>query len=210
MGFVTAVVTASLVVVASLRASASYIPRDTKSPAPSCSGNASRLHLPDGPYDNYFYSDCHSSSHVIVSSPLPESNLSIIKPRLIVAWPSGNSGALALFAPENGKNGSLSVKLQNTTSGEVLEPINDSGRVGVSGVLSFNDTARLTVPILGSIRAIRDLTEGGKVNQDFQNSFGFSLHEDGGATINRTWFDNVTTTWLTFTPVNGSAPVSCV
>ena len=208
MGFPTILVALNFIAGATLQTTASSIPRNPASSNSSCSQPALRLHLPDAPYDNYFYSDCHSSSHVIVSSPQPGNNLTIVKPRLIVAWPSGNSGALALFGPENGKDGSLSIRLEKTGSGESLDPINDSGRVGVSGAINFNDTARLTVPILGSIRTIRDFTEGGNTTQDFQGGFGFSLHEDGGATINRTWFDGVTTMWLTFTPLNGAKAVS--
>lgn len=175
----------------------------------TCSDAAIRLYLPDSPYDDYFYSDCHSSAHVIVTTPQPGSDLRRVQPRLIVAWPAGNSGAFALFAPENGADGTLAISLKNSTaSGEVLDPINESNRVGVSGSLNFNDTARLTVPILGSIRAIRDYTEGGgAISPDFQTSFGFSLNTNGGATINRKWFDNVTTTWLTFTPLDGAQAV---
>lgn len=170
-----------------------------------CPDEARRLYLADPPYDNYFYSDCHSSSHVIVTTPRPGSDLTRIQPRLLIAWPAGNSGALALFAPESGVNGSLAIRLENSTrNGEALNPVSESDRVGISGSINFNDTARLTVPILGSIRAIRDFTEGSGVNQAFQNSFGFALNADGGATINRTWFDNVTTTWLSFTPADGA------
>lgn len=174
----------------------------------SCPDEAVRLYLADPPYDNYFYSDCHSSSHVVVTTPRPGSNLERIQPRLLIAWPAGNSGALALFVPESGIKGSLAIRLENsTTSGKILNPITESDRVGISGSINFNITARLIVPILGSIRAIRDFTEGAGVSQDFQKSFGFSLNADGGATVNRTWFDNVTTTWLTFTPMNGADTV---
>lgn len=135
--------------------------------------------------------------------------MSRIQPRLLVAWPAGNSGALAMFAPESGPKGSLNVRLVNSsTSGESLDAIHEEARVGVSGSINFNDTARLTVPILGSIRAIRDQTEGNGVSQDFQNNFGFAMNSDGGATVNRTWFDGVTTTWLTFTPLAGAKAVS--
>ncbi|KAI8936623.1 hypothetical protein NX059_007022 [Plenodomus lindquistii] len=176
--------------------------------AVACPEEARRLYLPDPPYDNYFYSDCHTSSHVIVTTPRPGSDLTRIRPRLLVAWPAGNSGVLALFAPENGPAGSLAIGLENSTAnGQTLNPISEPERVGVSGSISFNNTARLTTPILGSVRSIRDFTEGDGVAQDFQNSFGFSLNEDGGATINRTWFDGVTTTWLTFTPLNGANAV---
>ena len=54
-------------------------------------------HLTDPPYDNYFYSDCHGDSQVIVTSPLADSNLSLIGPRFIVAWPAGASGICAFL-----------------------------------------------------------------------------------------------------------------
>lgn len=206
----------SLLVIASVVAlAASQSSLSSTSLAPSststCSKPAVRLHLPDPPQDNYFYSDCQSSSHVIVTSPLPGSNLSVVRPRLIIAWPAGNSGAMALFAPENNVNGSLSIHLQNSTiSGKTLDPVHDSGQVGVSGLLSLNNTARLTTSILGSIRTIRDFTEGGGIlNDDFQTGLEFSLGDDGSSTINRTWLDGVTTTWLTFTPLDGIQAVSC-
>ncbi len=123
-------------------------------------------HLRDPPYDNYFYSDCHSDSQVVVTSPLPDSNLSIIGPRLIVAWPAGNSGICTFFQPQNGRNGSLGIELVNSTMGKPLGPVYKTVQgskypyVGVEGVLSFNSSATLTIPILGSIRTIRDFTEG--------------------------------------------------
>lgn len=178
------------------------------SPTFACSKDSSKLYLSGPPHDNYFYSDCNSSSHVIVTTPRPGSDLNIVKPRLLVAWPAGNSGALALFAPESGQFGTLGIHLKKSSSSRAdLDPIHDSQRVGVSGTINFNNAARLTVPILGSIRTIRDFTEGGRTNQDFQGNFGFSLNDDGGATINRTWLDGVTTTWLTFSPLNSAAKV---
>ncbi|KAH7371704.1 hypothetical protein BKA66DRAFT_551495 [Pyrenochaeta sp. MPI-SDFR-AT-0127] len=207
MAFIAILLTVVIIVTAANASAIDTTRRDTTYSTAPCTEPASRLYLSDAPHDNYFYSDCHSSSHVIVTSPRPGSNINIVKPRLLVAWPAGNSGALALFAPESGQDGTLGIKLEKTASGESLDPISESARVGVSGVLNFNDTARLTVPILGSIRTIRDFTEGGRTNQDFQGSFGFSLSEDGGATINRTWFDGVTTTWLTFTPLNGAQAI---
>ncbi|CAO2653363.1 Nn.00g027740.m01.CDS01 [Neocucurbitaria sp. VM-36] len=208
MAFLALLVTVALIATATAGIIAPVARQASSFSTSSCSEAASRLYLSDSPHDNYFYSDCHSSAHVIVTSPRPGSDLNIVKPRLLVAWPAGNSGALALFAPESGQDGTLAVRLENsTTNGEPLDPIDDSSRVGVSGSITFNDTARLTVPILGSIRAIRDFTEGGNLNQDFQGNFGFSLNYGGGATINRTWFDGVTTTWLTFTPLNGAKAV---
>ncbi|KAF2183181.1 glycogen debranching enzyme [Zopfia rhizophila CBS 207.26] len=183
----------------------------------TCPTNATRLHLSDPPYENYFYSDCHSSSHVIVTSPLSTSNLTLIGPRLLIAWPAGNSGVVSFFKPENGENGTLGVQLENsTTTGEKLDPIylpnnSDSGnpRVGVSGYINFNSSAVLTVPILGSIRTIRDFTEGPSIiYPSIQESINFFESSDGGASLNRTWLDNATTTYLEFTPVNGSESIT--
>src|SRR5690242_582693 len=176
-----------------------------------CTEPASRLYLPDPPYSNYIYFDCHSSSHVIVTSPLPDSNLDVIGARLLVAWPAGNSGIVAYFEPSDGVNGSLTPSLMNSTSsGEVLDPIYDtskgaSPRVGVSGSINFNVAAILTIPILGSVRTIRDFSEGDSMlDPDVQGSLQFALSDSDGATISRTWFDNVTVTALTFTPIDGA------
>ena len=179
-----------------------------------CNEPASRLYLPDPPYDNYIYFDCHSSSHVIVTSPRSDSNLSVIGPRLLVAWPGGNSGLVAYFAPTDGANGTLTPRLENSTStGETLDPIYETiegadPRVGVSGSINFNVPANLTVAILGSIRTVRDFAEGPSILEpSVQSGLRFS-GSDVSATINRTWFDNVTTTDLTFTPLEGAEPVT--
>jgi Carbohydrate binding len=50
-----------------------------------CVESANQFHLSDPPYENYFYSDCHSSSQVVVTSPIDTSNLTIIGPRLLVS-----------------------------------------------------------------------------------------------------------------------------
>lgn len=50
----------------------------------TCSSTPETLHLSDPPYENYFYSNCHSSNQVVVTSPLSDSNLTIIGPRLLV------------------------------------------------------------------------------------------------------------------------------
>jgi hypothetical protein len=123
-------------------------------------------HLSDPPYDNFFYSDCNGDTQAVVTSPLPDSNLTIIGPRLIIAWPAGASGVCAFFQPQDGKNGSLAIELVNSTLGSPLGPVyrrsTVSGNpiIGVEGVLAFNNSATLTIPILGSIRTIRDFTEG--------------------------------------------------
>lgn len=164
-------------------------------------------HLTDPPYENFFYSDCNSDTQVVVTSPLPDSNLSIIGPRLVVAWPAGNSGICTFFQPQDGANGSLAIELVNSTVGTPLAPVykNSSGAsypfVGVQGVLSFNSSATLTIAILGSIRTIRDFTEGPSLLRPvIQDAVNVTRFNDTGASFSRPWLDNITTTTFTIFP----------
>jgi hypothetical protein len=179
--------------------------------AVDCDIQPRRLHISDGPYENYLYSDRHSTSHVIVTSPLPSSNLSVIYPRLIVAWPAGNSGILSVFAPQNGRIGTLDVHLEYPPDGDTIEPIYVEGKpnpeVGVTGFISFNSSAILNTSVLGSIRIIRAYTEGRQVIDLFQAANQFTEIDGGGATIKRTWLDSATVSRLTFSPVHDAAPI---
>lgn len=182
-----------------------YIP--LASDVATCPDRPTTQHLTDLPYENYFYSDCHVSAHAIVTTPQPESNLTIIGPRLIVAWPAGNSGACAFFEPRNGKNGSLSLKLINSSNGSPLRPIyrTESGshypRVGVKGIIRLNASAVLTIPILGSVRTIRDFVEGPSLlAPKIQDTVEFRSKTNGGVVLSRLWLDNVTIMELGFTP----------
>lgn len=120
----------------------------------------------------------------------------------------------AYFAPQNGANGTLSIKMVNSTVGQPLGPVYTAGSnssanpsVGVQGVLRFNSSATLTVPILGSIRTIRDFVEGPSLlHSEIQDAIQFIAHDNGSASLQRTWLDNVTSTSLTFTPYpNGTS-----
>jgi hypothetical protein len=174
------------------------------SPGASCTSEATTLHLSSPPYENYFYSDCHSASQVVVTSPQPDSNLTIIGPRIIVAWPAGNSGIAVYFEPENGMNGTLGIQLLNSSTEAPLGPVYDpsaggNSTVGVTTQLEFNSSAVLSVAILGSIRTIRDFVEGPSLlRPDIQNSNKYSTIENGFQ-LSRLWLDNITTTTLTFT-----------
>jgi hypothetical protein len=173
------------------------------------------LHLPDPPYDNYLYSDCRSSSHVIVTSPLPSSDLQVVRPRLLVAWPAGNSGIVAYFNSQNAQNSTLGIALDNSTGTQepltaIYEPIQDQNPlVGISGTITFDAPASLKDPVLGSVRSLRDFVEGGgNLDPTVQAGLRFSQSDNGGASINRTWLDNVTTTYLSFAPLNGAQSVT--
>jgi hypothetical protein len=170
---------------------------------PSCTSDPTTLHLSSPPYENYFYSDCHSASQVVVTSPEPDSNLTIIGPRVIVAWPAGNSGIVTYFGPENGVNGTLGIRLLNSSTGDLLGPVFDSSAgnatVGVTAQLEFNSSAVLTVAILGSIRTIRDFVEGPSLLQpEIQGSNKYSSIQNG-VQLSRLWLDNITTTKVSFT-----------
>ncbi|KAH1286154.1 hypothetical protein KXV69_002262 [Aspergillus fumigatus] len=176
----------------------------------SCGESPATLALSSGPYDNYFYSDCNVAAQVVVTSPLPDSNLSLIGPRLIVAWPAGNSGICTYFAPENGVNGTLGISVVNSTVGSPLS-LNYTAKepnpgVGVQGTLRFNSSAVLTVPILGSIRTIRDFVEGPSLLQPkIQDAIQLISSPDGSVMLQRLWLDNVTTSAIKFTPVNSTS-----
>lgn len=177
---------------------------------PDTSCDVSRFQVSDPPYENYFVSDCHSSSHVIVRSP--------DTPRLLVAWPSGNSGIAAFFNPENGAAGSLGIHLENTTTGYILNPLslpasgssNMNNTVGVAGLIHFDSPALLTLPIIGSIRTIRDYTEGGSLNPDVQNAVQTLKYGKAGGSFRRTWFDGTTTASLDFDATESAEPVAII
>ncbi|GIZ41013.1 hypothetical protein CKM354_000433000 [Cercospora kikuchii] len=188
----------------------------------ACTKPPTTQQLSDPPYENYFYSDCHSATQVVVTSPLDTSNLTVIGPRLLVAWPAGNSGAVAFFRPADGRvNGSLSIGLSGVDSaagfeylqGVYEQPAQDSlsdlPMVGVRAVFNLNTSATLSVAILGSIRNIRDFTEGPSLLYPIiQDAIEYNQIEDGGVEISRLWLDNVTTTSMSFTPLPGVGEIT--
>lgn len=180
--------------------------------APKCTNPPSTLSLTDLPYHNYFYSDCNVAAQAVVTTPQPDSDLSIIGPRLIVAWPAGDSGACMFFEPQSSANGTLAIELINSTVGTPLGPVysppkspSKNPSVGVQGVLRFNTTATLSLSILGSIRTIRDFVEGPSLlHPELQDAIRYSS-SDGGVSLQRIWLDNVTTTNLSFMPSKDSS-----
>jgi len=107
-------------------------------------------------------------------------------------------------------NGTLGIELLNSSSSSVLEPVyvpanasslTGNARVGVTGVFHLNSSARLTVSILGSIRTIRDFTEGPSILiPKIQNAIQSATTMEGGVVLSRIWLDNVTSTYLSFVP----------
>ncbi|KAI0836010.1 carbohydrate-binding module family 52 protein [Hypoxylon sp. FL0890] len=167
----------------------------------SCTPNY--LHLSDPPYENYFMSDCSSASQVVVTTPLPDSDLTIIGPRLLIAWPAGNSGIVAYFSPVNGVNGTLGIGLENIGStNRTLNPLVG----GVTGFLSLYSSATLDLAILGSVRTIREFIEGpSTLSPKIQDAIEIHQLPDGGIQLNRQWLDKTTETYLTIHGSNGTS-----
>lgn len=140
-------------------------------------------------------------------------------PRLLVAWSAGNSGTVAFFEPLDGVNGSLAIKAISGPSGQLLHGIFDHSTfyygstnpmVGVTISVELNDSAILTTPILGSIRTIREFTDGSSsLAPEVQNATTLTLQNDT-AQFHRRWLDNETTTLMSFAPVNSTGSLSIV
>ncbi|KAL1641278.1 hypothetical protein SLS58_006180 [Diplodia intermedia] len=148
----------------------------------------------------------------------PAMPMTLLTPADSVAWPAGNSGAVAFFSPADGVNGSLAISLQNLVDKQrALDSVYYSAtangslpQVGVTGILSLNTTAILDIAILGSIRTIRDFTEGpGILAPIIQSANRIADDGSGRVSIGRLWLDNVTTTTLAFQPdhAGGGKPI---
>src|SRR5690606_8766460 len=115
-------------------------------------------------------------------------------------------------------NGTLAISLaESPSTGNVLDPIHESSSrgkanpvVGVSGHLHLNTSARLSVPILGSIRTVRDFTEGPSLlRPEIQDAIKYTESPEGGrVSLSRLWLDNSTTTTLSFAPTASNASVT--
>ena len=175
------------------------------------------LHVSDPPYENYFYADGNVSCQAVLASPLIRTdNDSPAQHRLLFAWPAGNSGAALFFTSPDSKDDTPILTFKADPQGRVLDSVSyepDSNspsglpNVGVSGLLEISGSAvlRCNLAILGSIRTIRDYTEGhGTLNQYVQNSIAVNEHGvlDKSVCISRLWFDEKTTTRVTFSPAD--------
>lgn len=176
------------------------------------------LHVSDPPYESYFYADRDVSCHALLASPLPrtERETSALH-RLLFAWPGGNSGAAVFFKALPGEaDGNLCIKLTRGSHERVLDPVkydpdhascSEYPRVGVSGLVEFSSPAILSLAILGSVRTVRDYTEGhGILNPKVQDGIRVEKFNSQatGICISRLWFDGRTSTRLTFAPANST------
>ncbi|KAH7029013.1 uncharacterized protein B0I36DRAFT_384614 [Microdochium trichocladiopsis] len=160
------------------------------------------LHLSDGLSENYFLSDCGSSSQVVVTSPLPKQQRDLGSSRLLVAWAAGNSGFVMYFKPQSRPRDSASMRLRaNPGLNRTLEPLVS----GVSATLELDVPTKLGTVILGSIRSLRDFIEGGRsLDDDVQSGLHYQPLAAGGVLITRQWLDRTTETFVTIRPSEGN------
>ncbi|KAJ2997524.1 hypothetical protein NUW58_g633 [Xylaria curta] len=145
----------------------------------------SYLHLTDRPYENYFVSDCSSASQVVVTSPIVDTGLRLVNPRLLIAWPAGNSGIATYFTPEDGSPGAtLGIALESMPNvNRTLSPLVG----GVAGIISFNSSAVLSLAVIGSIRTIRDYVEGNSLNPKIQDALRVQKLADNTIHLSRSY-----------------------
>lgn len=109
------------------------------------------------------------------------------------------------FQPADGVNVSLHIEVINSTVVFPLAPVSIAldgypGK-GVEGVIKLGTAATLPLSILGSIRAIRDCTEGPSLlHPKLQEGIKTAKYGRSGIAITRVRLDNVKTTTLTLTP----------
>ena len=161
------------------------------------------FHVSDPPHENYFYADRNLSCQVILSNPLSDPHGdSSAGHRLLFAWPGGNSGAALFFESLYSQGDPPRMKLEESHDGRYLNYFGDEyPSQGVCGHVSFSHAAVLSEAIFGSVRTIRDYTEGhGILNPKAQEGvdIDWSNGWNGGLMISRTWFDRSTVTRVTF------------
>ena len=174
----------------------------------------------DPPIENHFLADDTVACQVLLASPLPHyDRLQPEVHRLIFAWPEGNSAGAVFFQSTDTGTSQLRVALKKDSDDAILKSISHAAHasspsktpsVGVSGTLSFSASASLNLSILGSVRTVRDYTEGhGILNTKVQEGIRVSDIGDHQSAVNisRTWFDAVTTTNLTLRASSETAKV---
>jgi hypothetical protein len=145
-------------------------------------------------YDNYVYRDDVTSAQVVLSA-----NASTDPSRLILAFPKGNTGALTYFLPFT--NGStLDVGLDRTSLRSVSQSDNQTG---LSGNLTLTSDATLGVTLIGSVRTLRDYTEGSGLTHEI---FNYTLGEYNASSVQlvRHWINGTTVQYFTLASIENA------
>lgn len=111
-------------------------------------------HLSYEDYENYLYRDDKTSVQLLFTNPKAQSS---IKPRLIVAFPAGNSGMLLYL--KSATNDRLNYFQLVEGSLSSVNQLN--GRVGISGQWNLSQNADVEAIVMGSVRSVRDYIDSG-------------------------------------------------
>lgn len=168
------------------------------------SGNSSLLLGPINfaGYDNYLYRDDKTAAQIVLSS-----NASNSKPsRFLVAFPEGNTGVVAYFIPSNASSSSGNSSNSNSTSKPLklsLDPKSLStvsganNQMGLSGTLNLTSDVSLGVVLIGSVRTLRDFTEGSGLTHEIFN-YTLGSYSNSSVQFVRHWINGTTVQYLTF------------
>lgn len=114
-------------------------------------GDALRFHIREGRIDNYFYRRGPIAAHLVLRGGP--------RPRLIVAFPAGNSGVALWF--EEGDH-----PVEASLEGPLEEVEEPSGLRGIRGVLRLKaDRLAVRQAVLGSVRTIREVMHGAALDE---------------------------------------------
>lgn len=163
-----------------------------------------QLNLTSGPYDNYLIRSNLTAAQVLLTNTTAAKSGQLN--RFLVALPAGNSGSVAYFLPlSNSTNSTASSNATaSTNSSSLTVTLGDSGLQtaygpnglhGVTGELLFSESARLGTTLLGSVRTLRDYTEGNGLTHQI---FNWTVTQADNSTI---WFSKP---WLNETIIRNA------
>lgn len=154
-------------------------------------------------YDNYAYRDDIVAAQMVISA-----NASSTRPsRLIVAFPQGNTGFATYLIPADSSSPALQVvpdidSFTSVTFASSADP-DATNQTGVECDLAFNADMTLGVTLIGSIRTVRDYTEGsGLTNEIFNYTLGD--YNQTSLQLVRNWINGTTVQYLNFVALNNT------
>jgi SSS family transporter len=117
-------------------------------------GDVLRFSIREGSIDNHFVRRGPAAGHLLLRSGAA--------PRIIAAFPAGNSGVAVWFAETR-------TPVSFAVDGQV-DPVSDGDHHGVAATVIARGAARLEItrPVLGSVRVIRDVMHGQPLPDGFR------------------------------------------
>ncbi|CAJ0951933.1 unnamed protein product, partial [Mesorhabditis belari] len=127
------------------------------------------LKLSPADYDNFLFRDDKTAAQVVISKANP--NSATIQTRFLVAFPAGNSGALAMFNLTKPNGNPLNPVIQ-LVDGSLKSIAKDNNFTGLIGQFTLDQDSYIMMPVMGSVRTLRDFSEAG-VKHDEMVPTGF-------------------------------------